>query len=78
MPTLLSKPQVSHEYLFWSYETKRAVRMSNWKAVLPGNRKNLELYDLAVDIGETTDLSSRQPDIVAKMRAIIETAYVPK
>jgi hypothetical protein len=31
-----------------------------------------ELYDLAADIGETTDVSGRHPDVVAALTALAE------
>jgi arylsulfatase A len=33
-----------------------------------------ELYDLASDWGETTDVASRQPDIVKRLLAVAERA----
>ncbi len=74
VPTLLGKPQTHHEYLFWSYGPKKAVRKGDWKGVIPGARKPLELYNLKNDIGETTDVASEHPDIVDDMkRAIAES-----
>ena len=74
VPTLLGQPQQGHEYLFWSYGAKQAVRKGHWKAVIPGLDKPLELYDLANDIGETTSVAARHPHIVAEMRQIIALA----
>ena len=73
-PTLLGKPQKSHEYLFWSYGAKKAVRKQNWKAVIPGKSKPLELYDVTKDIGETTNIAQQHPDVVAEMQQIIARA----
>lgn len=78
VPTLLGIPQAKHDYLFWSYEAKRAVRQGKWKAVVPGKGKPLELYDLEADIGEQHDLAPDFPEVVARMHAIIAEAYVPK
>ena len=57
----------------------RAVRMGDWKGVWffyspPHN--NMFLYNLASDIGETTDLAAAHPDIVAQMKAFAESAHV--
>lgn len=73
-PTLLGQPQESHEYLFWSYGAKKAVRQQNWKAVIPGKGKPLELYDLTKDIGERTNVAAQHPHIVADMKQIIATS----
>ena len=74
VPTLLGQPQKSHEYLFWSYRAKKAVRKQDWKAVIPGKGKPLELYDLSKDIGEKTNIAGQHPDVVADMKQIITRA----
>ncbi len=67
---------VPHPSLFWRVETDglspggevqdglRAVREGDWKLVKSGIQKNWELYNLATDIGETTDLADARPEIV--------------
>jgi len=72
VPMLVGQPQPSHEYLFWSYGPKKAVRKGKWKAVIPGRDEPLELYDLDSDIGEQADLASQHPDLVAEMKRVIE------
>ena len=74
LPALLGKPQPGHDYLFWSYEDKRAVRKGHWKAVVPGRNRPLELYDLSEDIGEQNNLAARHPELVEEMKAIIAEA----
>ncbi len=74
VPTLLGRPQQSHEYLFWSYDAKKAVRKGQWKAVIPGKNKPLELYDLQQDIGEQSDVAAEHADVVADMQRIIAEA----
>ena len=71
VPTLKGKPQSSHEFLFWSFGSKKAVRKGDWKAVIPGNNKPLELYDLAKDIGEETDVAGAFPRVAQEMEQII-------
>lgn len=36
----------------------------------------MELYDLSKDIGEKTDLASRNPDVVRRIEAIMDEAVV--
>lgn len=51
---------------------RRAVRMDNWKIILeeiPWGRERWELFNLAEDPGETNDLSSNFPQIVARLNA---------
>lgn len=74
VPTLLGKSQPSHDYLFWSFRAKKAVRKGKWKAVIAGSDKPLELYDLEQDIGEKHDVAARHPNIVAEMKRIIAEA----
>ena len=78
VPTLLGRPQRSHDYLFWSYGKKKAVRKGAMKAVQLAPDRPLELYDLTTDIGEATDLAERYPQVVAEMQRIIAAAQQPK
>jgi arylsulfatase A-like enzyme len=58
----------------WEYEGQLAARNGRWKLVLDG-RETMQspvvvvqgLYDLVEDPAETTDLSSRHPDVVTTM-----------
>jgi arylsulfatase len=89
VPTLLgrSDEQRQHEHLYWefpSYGGQQAVRMGKWKAVRQGmlQRNNpdplkIELYDLEDDIGESRDVAAEHPEIVARMRKIMEAEHAP-
>jgi arylsulfatase len=84
-PTLLGRPseQKQHEFLVWyfpGYTGQHAVRMGDWKGVRRGLLKQkgpLELYNLKDDIGETTDVASKHPDVVKKLDDILTREYVP-
>ncbi len=71
---MLGKKQQKHDYLFWAYGPKTAVRQGHWKAVQVAKNKPWELYDLRTDIGEKNDLAKAHPDVVAKMKQLAETA----
>ena len=74
VPTLLSQgKQRQHECLYWELGGARAVRMGNWKAVRAGAK--LELFDLREDLAESNDVASQHPDIVEKIRTIMETSH---
>lgn len=76
LPSLLGhdEKQKKHEYLYWEYNGKQAVRMGNWKAYRPGFEESIELYNLEDDIGEQNDLALKHPEIVAKIEEILQTA----
>ena len=51
-----------------------AVRQGRWKLhVARGDESVEELYDLVDDVGETSDVSGEQPDVVAALSAIAES-----
>jgi arylsulfatase A-like enzyme len=75
--TLLGKGKQSrHEYLYWEFGRTRAVRMGRFKAIRKNENAQVELYDLAEDIGEKNDIASQHPDIAAKMGRIMQEAHV--
>ena len=64
-----------HESLYWNWidrESDRgwAVRKGQWK--LLSTSGEVELYDLAVDIGESTNLAAANPGLVAVLRRSYE------
>jgi len=55
-----------HEYLFWDGNDDRlAVRNGKWKLVKM--RGAYELYDLSNDLGETTNLADKHPEITSRL-----------
>lgn len=84
LPTLTEEgQQKEHHYLYWEFHEqggKQAVRMGKWKAVRldvkvePENP--IELYDLESDPGETQDVASHHPDIIAEISEIMQKAHV--
>lgn len=85
VPTLRGTgEQKRHEYLYWEfYEQggKRAVRIGDFKAIQLGLNKSLEgpieVYDLAKDLGETTNIAEQRPEIVAKAKELFASAHTP-
>ncbi len=63
-------------HLYWEMGGARAVRMGDWKAVRPGN-KRWELYDLKADISESHDLAAEHPEVLAPMIRFAESAHQP-
>jgi hypothetical protein len=50
--------------------------MGKWKAVKPDKKTNWELYDLSKDIGETNNLASVNPEVIARMKKYASEAFV--
>ena len=69
------------EYLYFDYGHCRrrydqVVRWQNWKGIRLGDGE-IQLYDLATDIGEANDVAAKHPDIVKRIARIMKTAPVP-
>jgi arylsulfatase A-like enzyme len=82
LPTLLGEAgQAERDHLYWEYHGlwngAQAVRIGQWKGVRLGGHDDpdapIELYDLVADPNETTDVGTDHPDIVAHMRAVMES-----
>jgi len=70
------------DYFYWELHeggpgAVRAARWDNWKAVMPKPMGKIEIYDLAKDVGETTDLAEKRPELVKKAEEIFKDAHVP-
>jgi len=73
-------------YYYYQGEQLQAVRSGKWKLHLPiryrpwGRRKTptkprlAALFDLLADIGETTNVAAKHPDVVARLLKLAETA----
>jgi arylsulfatase A len=82
LPVLLgAQPGSEHPPLYWEYHGlwngAQAVRIGRWKGVRLGGHDDpdapIELYDLDLDPGETTDLAAAHPDVVARIRTVMES-----
>ena len=69
MPLLAGKmTEVPERTLFWRVGQKNALRSGNWKLIRDG--KEWQLYDLAHDIGETTNLTAKEPARVQQLTSL--------
>jgi len=82
-PTLLgSGIQNKHAYLYWeflSYGGQQAVRMGRWKGIRTGLKNidtdtTIQLYDLKNDIRESNNIAADNPEVVAKIKEIMQSA----
>jgi len=88
-PTLLGKKQPPRPFLYREspgYGGQQCVREGDWKAI----RRNLnpapkaadqapgaiELYDLSKDPRESKDLAAQHPEVVARLRGILDKQHV--
>src|SRR5690606_4738712 len=87
-PTLTGEgEQAPHEFLYWefpAYGGQQAVRMGDWKGIRQNmlRRNNpdplkIELYNLAKDVGETSDVANEHPEVVAQIREIMQREHTP-
>ena len=83
-PTLLGRKQAPRPFLYREspgYGGQQSVRVGDWKAIRlnlnPSARAKdktpgaIELYDLANDPGEQTDLAAKKPGVVAELSAVM-------
>jgi len=83
VPTLVARgEQPGHESLYWEfYESgvDQAVLLDGrWKGLrLEGTASPIQLFDLANDISEETDVAAAHPEIVARIEKILAGAHEP-
>ena len=86
LPTLLgdTKGQSTHPFLYWEFGEeggKRALREGKWKVVQRAMNKKkplpIELYNLEIDPGETTDLAAKSPEILHRLAKLLDQARTP-
>ncbi len=82
-PTLLGRKQEPRPFLYREapgYGGQQCVRVADWKAI----RRNLntkkpgaiELYDVATDPGEKSDVAGKHPEVVSRLVAIMEKQHL--
>ena len=69
------KPLPKRPPLYWEFHernnTAQAVRDGEWKAVRQRPEAPIELYDLGKDVSEGSDLASRNPEVIEKMKNLL-------
>jgi len=82
LPTLLGKAknQQEHGYLYWERNQCQAIRKGNMKAVVIYDKdtkaQTVEIYNLAKDPFEKTDLAASMPQLKDEFLNIAKTAHV--
>lgn len=86
LPAMLGREeeQSEHEYLYWEFTEqggKRAIRQGDWKLVQLNMSRpepsSPELYNIADDPSETTDVAADHPEIVARLVELMDAAHEP-
>ena len=81
VPTLLGRKQEPRPFLyreFPSYTGQQSIRVGDWKAIRTNmSRGNLtiELYNLAKDAGEQENVADQHPDVVEKLKKLMEEQH---
>ncbi len=78
LPVLAGHAPAPERALFWrfggpTFRNQRAVRQGDWKLLIDfGAFSPLFLFNLRADPGERNDLAAQHPDIVARLRPLVE------
>jgi arylsulfatase A-like enzyme len=73
--------QMQHEYLYWEfYEqgSRQSVRFGDWVAIRePMQSGDVQLYNVASDLAEASDLADTRPELVEKAVGYMDSAHIP-
>jgi arylsulfatase len=82
-PTLLGSQQEPRPFLyreFPSYGGQQSIRVGQWKAIrqnMTRGNLDIELYNLAEDIGEQDDVADQHPEVVSQLAKLMEQEHTP-
>ncbi len=65
---------------FPSYGGQQTIRVGNWKAVrqnMTRGNLDIELYNIAQDIGERNNVAAKHPDLVKKLAKMMADVRIP-
>jgi len=73
LPTWLGKPdaQQPRDVYYWEAAPQQAVRQGDWKGYRAAPGRPLELYNLAADLGETTNVAADNPEITRRLEQLL-------
>lgn len=82
LPTILGQAenQKTHEYLYWERDQCQAIRQGDMKAVIKYDKvtkeQTVEIYNVAKDPFEKSDLNVSMPQLKEKFLSLAKTAHV--
>jgi arylsulfatase A-like enzyme len=68
LPALLGEAKTGRKYLV---ENGNGLRLGSWKLILGAGGKPSQLFNLAGDPGETTNIAGKHPEKVAEMESLL-------
>jgi len=74
LPTLLGHAQTPQDYFYFEYHSpfQQAVRQGDWKAYRRSVNAPVELYNLAQDREELSNLAQAHPDVAHRLTTILD------
>jgi arylsulfatase A-like enzyme len=72
MPAFSADVAIDRDYLWWSHEGNRAIRVGDYKLVASGAQGAWELYNLASDRSESVNLAEKMPDKARELASLWE------
>lgn len=78
LPTLLDKGHIQpvHEYLYWEFNQRQAIRHGVWFARRKSGGK-VELYNLEEDPRQQQNLAARNPNVAKRMERWMKESHHP-
>jgi arylsulfatase len=84
LPVLRGEAVAHERTLYWEfpgYGSQQALRQGNWMLVRrqlsKKNKTTTELFDLANDLSQTTDIAAEHPELVEEMLLCMEAEHIP-
>jgi len=75
-PVLRDEGDFERGPVYFQWRNGKAVRDKRWKLVVEGKKSTWELYDMSVDMTETTDVAKAHPDVVDRLSTLYDAWWV--
>ena len=82
IPMITGKAEkIADRYLFWRFNSQWAIRDKEWKLIFERRSKKPQLFNIAADISETTDLYAEKPEVAKRLQDrynVLDSEMMPK